>query len=62
MPLSEPMRAGLVVGVMVVIVGVIVGIGLAIIANAIGTLTSAVKAEAIGTYACFRGFAGGMAS
>ena len=61
MPLSESMKAAIVLGV-VLSTAILFAVAMAtlVISNGLGALTSAVKAEAIGTYAGFGGFAGGM--
>ena len=61
MPLSEPMKAALLVAITLAItLAIAVAVATYVIVNAIGHLTSAVKGETIGTYAGVRGFAGGL--
>ena len=61
MPLSESMKAAIVLGMAILFAVAMATLALAlVISNGLGALTSAVKAEAIGTSAGFGGFAGGM--
>ena len=64
MPLSESMKAAIVLSMAILFAVAMMAmatLALAlVISNGLGALTSAVKAEAIGTYAGFGGFAGGM--
>ena len=53
MPWSEPMKGAIVLAMATLFLALVISSGF-------GTLTSAVKAEAIGTYAGFGGFAGGI--
>ena len=57
MPLSESVKAAIVLGMAILFATLALAL---VISNGLGALTSAVKAEAIGTYAGFGGFAGSM--
>ena len=56
-PLSEPMKAAIVLALVVVMTTLFLAL---VISHDLGALTSAVKGEAIGAYAGFGGFAGGI--
>ncbi|CAE7246423.1 unnamed protein product [Symbiodinium microadriaticum] len=60
MPLSEPMKAAMLLAAMLAILAMATLVSAVIISSGLGALTSAVKAETIGTYAGFGGFAGGI--
>ena len=57
LPLSELMKAAIVLAMATLLLALVLA---SVISSGFGTLTSAVKAEAIGTYAGFGGFAGGI--
>ena len=57
MPLSEPMKAAIVMAIVVAVATFFVTLALA---NLGSVIASAMKAEEIGTYAGFGGFAGGL--
>ena len=57
MPLSEPMKAAIVVGIMLAVVGIMLAMA---VASAGMAIANAIKAEAIGTYAGFGGLCGGL--
>ena len=58
--MSEPMKAAIVLAIAAIVGGLAIVLTAMKIADAILILTSAVKAQAVGSYAGVGGFAGGL--
>ena len=60
MPLSEPVTTALVLAAVLAAMLAMTLVLALVISSGLGAFTSAVKAKAVGTYAGFGGFAGGI--